>query len=213
MSTPVTVEIRRETSPERSGEAVAWLDHGMVLARRFDGYLGGGVLRDTEDQNVLHAVYRFRDHEACQRWEDSEERKQWLSSGEPFVIAERTQRRTGIEGWFDGPRLQQETDGETGTVRTIGVRSAPQRWKQTCAIWIGMFPMNLLISWLLSFLPWWGDMHLALRVALLVTVLAPLMTFAVMPVVTRVLRPWLRRNPGVIRSERALNEALDALDK
>lgn len=189
---------------------MAWLDRGMLLARCFDGYLGGGILRDAKDQNVLHAVYRFEDPEALQRWEASHERKLWLASGEPLVVAERTQRRTGIEGWFDGPRLQQETD-TSGAVRTVGVRSAPQRWKQACAIWLGMFPTNLLVSVAFSLLPWWGDVHIALRVAIMVSVLAPLMTFAVMPLVTRILRPWLRRNPGVIKSERALNEALDAL--
>jgi antibiotic biosynthesis monooxygenase (ABM) superfamily enzyme len=36
------------------------------------------------------------------------------------------------------------------------------------------------------------------------------MTFVMMPAVTRVLRPWLRRNPGVIRKERSLLEALDS---
>lgn len=210
MIAPVTVEIRRETAPEHVGAAAAWVDEGLALARGFDGYLGGGVLRDAENENVLHAVYRFRDEEALERWEQSVERQRWLSGGEPIVLDARMQRRTGIEGWFDGPDLRREVDARTGSIRTIGVRSAPVRWKQACAIWLGMFPVNLTLSWLLTMLPWWGQVPLPLRSAMTVTLLAPLMTFAIMPVVTRLLRPWLRRNPGVIRSERALREALDA---
>lgn len=210
MAVPVTVEIRRETTPERVGEAEAWVDEGLTLVRDFEGYLGGGMLRDAENGNVLHAVYRFRDEDALQRWESSPERQRWLSHGEPIVLQARTQRRTGIEGWFDGPGLRHEVDTRTGSIRTIGVRSAPVRWKQACAIWLGMFPMNLLLSWLLTMQPWWGETPLPLRSAITVTVLAPLMTFAVMPAVTWMLRKWLRRNPGTIRSERALRDALDA---
>lgn len=38
------------------------------------------------------------------------------------------------------------------------------------------------------------------------------MTFLMMPLVTRLLRAWLRRDARAIRSERSLREALDALD-
>ncbi|MBO1901869.1 antibiotic biosynthesis monooxygenase [Leucobacter weissii] len=210
MTLPVTVEVRRQTSPDQSGDAIAWIDEGLALARSFEGCLGGGVLRDAEDENVLHVVYRFRDEAALRAWENSEERLRWLRSGDPLVRGERVQRRTGIEGWFDGPDLRREVVGRTGTVRTIGVRSAPLRWKQMCAIWIGVFLMNLAVVPAVALLPGWETWPLALRAAVLAGVLAPLMIFAVMPVVTRVLRPWLRRNPGVIRSERSLREALDA---
>lgn len=210
MANPVTVEVRRETAPESAGDAIAWVDEGLALARGFDGCLGGGMMRDAENENVLHVVYRFRDESALERWERSEERRRWLRGGAPLVLNVRVQRRTGIEGWFDGPELREELDLPTGRVRTIGVRSAPLRWKQMCAIWIGMLPLNMLISWLVSLLPWWGAVSVPLRSLVMVSVLAPTMTFAVMPLVTRTLRPWLRRNAGVIRSERSLREALDA---
>lgn len=87
---------------------------------------------------------------------------------------------------------------------------SPLRWKQMCAIWLGMLPVNLMVSWLLTGLPWWGAMPLPLRSVLVVSVLAPLMTFAVMPTVRRMLHPWLQRHPGVARTERMLHEALDA---
>lgn len=209
MVNPVTVEVRRETLPDRPEAAQAWVDEGLALARGFEGHLGGGVLHDAENQNVLHVLYRFRDEEALERWERSPERQRWLQDGEAFVLDSRVQKRTGFEGWFDGPAITQQVDDRTGSIRTIGVRSAPVRWKQACAIWLGMFPMNVLVSWLLSMVPWWGELPIPARSAIMVTVLAPTMTFAVMPFVTRVLRPWLRRNPGMIKSERALREALD----
>ena len=55
-----------------------------------------------------------------------------------------------------------------------------------------------------------GAASLTAHSLVLVSCLVPAMTFVVMPIVTRALRPWLRRNPGMIRSERALADALDA---
>lgn len=209
MSTPVTVSVRRETDPDRVPEAIDWIDEGLSLARDFEGYLGGGVMRDAEQDNVLHVVYRFRDRRSLEHWDRSDLRRSWSLAGGPLASVVSVQRRTGLEGWFDGARLEQTFDSRTGGVRTIGVRAAPQRWKQAFAIWVGMLPLNIVVSWFATRLPWWDEVPLALRSLLLVSMLVPIMTFAVMPAVTRVLRPWLRRNSGVIKSERALRQALD----
>lgn len=210
MSSPVTVAVRREADPARIDETIEWIDRGLEMARRFDGCLGGGVMRDAAHANVLHVVYRFTDERALARWERSEQRREWASAGAKLVSSAAVQRRTGIEGWFDGPQLRRAFDTRTGTMRTIGVRAAPPRWKQAVTIWLGMLPLNFAVSMLVTNFPWWHDLPLLLRSVLLVTAMVPLMTFAVMPAITRVLRSWLRRNSGVIRSERALHEALDA---
>ena len=211
MGNPVTVAVRRETTPERSADAVAWIDEGLHLARNFNGCLGGGLMRDADHDHVLHVIYTFRDEQALDEWERSVERQRWLELGESLVLDVRVQRRTGIEGWFDGPVLTRQVNERTGRARAIGVRSAPLRWKQACAIWLGMLPMNLLVGWLISMAPWWIELPLPLRAVIQVSLLAPAMTFAVMPMVTRILRPWLRRDSGFIRSERALREALDRI--
>ncbi|MBU3995806.1 MAG: antibiotic biosynthesis monooxygenase [Actinobacteria bacterium] len=210
MANTVTVSVRRELSPASQGDGVAWIDQGLSLARRHHGCLGVGVIRDAENENVLHMTYRFSDEQSLTDWEHSRERQKWLRSGDPLVLDATVQSRTGIEGWFDGPELRHSVDVQTGAVRTIGVRSAPLRWKQAVAIWVGMFPLNLLVSLAVSQLGWWDELAIPLRSVLTVTLLVPIMTFFMMPLVTRVLRPWLRRNPGTIKSERALLEALNS---
>ena len=210
MTNPVTVSIRREISPCASGDAVEWIDQGLRLARNHRGCLGVGVMRDAANENVLHTTYRFCDEQALAEWERSPERQRWLEHGDQLVITSSVQRRTGIEGWFDGPELRHSLDAQTGLVRTIGVRSAPVRWKQAVAIWLGMLPLNVLVSLIVSQLSWWGEVPIPLRSALTVSLLVPVMTYFMMPMVKRVLRPWLRRNPGTIKSERALIEALNS---
>jgi len=210
MTSPVTITVCRETSPERLGEAIEWIDRGLALARGFDGYLGGGVMRDAQQDHLLHVVYRFRDRHSLDQWDHSEARRHWSQSGMQLASVASVQRRTGIEGWFDGPRIRHTIDPENGQAKSIGVRSAPPRWKQATAIWLGMVPINLTASWVLTDSEWWQQLPLTLRSLLLVTLQVTLMTFFVMPAVTRMLRTWLRRNPGIIKSERALREALAA---
>lgn len=210
MSSPVTVEFERRTDPARAGDAIVWLEEGLRLAQSCEGCLGGGFVRDADDETVLTAMCRFADARALADWERSELRRSWLDAGSSLVLDARVQRRTGIEGWFDSPRLRRQIDTRTGETRAVAVRSAPLRWKQLVAIGIAMYPANLLVAWLAGQLPWWVELPLPLRSVLLVLLLAPFMTFVMMPGVTRLLRPWLRRNPGLIRTQRSLLEALDA---
>lgn len=78
-------------------------------------------------------------------------------------------------------------------------------------MWLGMLPVNITTSWMITTLPWWGDVALPARSLLVVSIMAPLMTCIMMPFVTRVLKPWLLRHPGRARHERCLCEALDRL--
>jgi antibiotic biosynthesis monooxygenase (ABM) superfamily enzyme len=68
---------------------------------------------------------------------------------------------------------------------------APPRWKQAVTIWLGFFPMNLLFAYLVGPVPGWGELPLGLRVLATTLVLTPIMTYWVLPWVTRMLRRWL----------------------
>ena len=109
------------------------------------------------------------------------------------------ERRTGIEGWFDAPfathiesRTTTDAAPATGPIQQP-IPAAPPRWKQAVTIWLGFFPTNLLASWLLGFVPGFVEWPLWARVLLATVLLTPVMTYAVLPWVTRMLRPWLQR--------------------
>jgi antibiotic biosynthesis monooxygenase (ABM) superfamily enzyme len=94
----------------------------------------------------------------------------------------RQERRTGIEGWFDEP----------SSVEVISAAPVvPPRWKQMVSIFLVFFPLSLLANWAL--LPLIGTWPLVLRVLTTVLLMTPLMTYVLMPAVTRALRPWLTR--------------------
>ena len=191
-SEPITVSIRREVDIARIAEATAWVQTGVNLASKYPGFLGSGWVRAGEHSQIWHMLYRFAGVETLEAWERSPEREWWLSMGEGFVRSERSKRRSGIEGWFDEPATGSITvvDAATGSAEV----AAPPRWKQAVAIWLGFFPVNLAFTYLMSPIPVWGDaLPIWLRVLITTLVLTPIMTYWVLPQVTRRLRGWLAR--------------------
>jgi uncharacterized protein len=199
---PITVAIERRIDPTRTAEATSWMQAGTDLATAFPGFLGSGWVRAGEQSDLWYMLYRFRDVTTLEAWETSSQRRWWLDSGRPFAREERSERRTGIEGWFDAPFAShvESRPGAPGPGDDVATRpvqqpvpAAPPRWKQAVTIWLGFFPTNLLASWLLGFVPGFAEWPLVLRVLLATVLLTPVMTYLVLPWVTRMLRPWLQR--------------------
>jgi len=199
MSEPITVSIRREVDPSRISEATAWVQTGVNLANKYPGFLGSGWVRAGESSQVWHMLYRFASEETLDAWERSAEREWWLSMGEGFVRNERSKRRTGIEGWFDDPATGSipATDATGHVDLEASVPFAPPRWKQAVAIWLGFFPVNLAFSYLVAPVPGFGELPIWLRVLATTLVLTPIMTYWVLPWVTRMLHRWLHKPPSV----------------
>ncbi|MBU2662508.1 antibiotic biosynthesis monooxygenase [Actinoplanes bogorensis] len=181
-SPAVTVAITRRADPSRTAEMIAWVNAGTTLAEDFPGFLGTGWVRPDQTSLDWHMLYRFADADALRNWEESPQRKWWLSSAEGFVEHTRTERRTGIEGWFDPPTTREITE------------KAPPRWKQAVTIWLGFFPVSLLAAVTLNHLL--VDLNVVLRTLISTLCLTPIMTYLVLPQITRALRPWLTVKKG-----------------
>ncbi|GAA1978206.1 antibiotic biosynthesis monooxygenase [Microbacterium pumilum] len=199
---PITVAIERRIDPARTVEATSWMQAGTDLATGFAGFLGSGWVRAGEASDLWYMLYRFRDIPTLEAWEQSPQREWWLESGRTFADEVRVERRTGIEGWFDAPFATDVESRDAGGAFPAStatgpiqqpIPAAPRRWKQAVAIWLGFFPTNLLASWLLGFIPGFAELPLVLRVLFATLALTPVMTYLVLPWVTRMLRPWLQR--------------------
>ena len=200
---PITVAIERRIDPARTVEATSWMQAGTDLATGFAGFLGSGWVRAGEASDLWYMLYRFRDIPTLEAWEQSAQREWWLESGRTFADEVRVERRTGIEGWFDAPFATHVESRRAGSAQPAStatgpiqqpIPAAPPRWKQAVTIWLGFFPTNLLASWLLGFVPGFAELPLALRVLFATLALTPIMTYLVLPWVTRMLRPWLQRS-------------------
>jgi hypothetical protein len=183
----VTVSITRHVEPDRVDQMIAWVRAGSALAERFPGFLGTGWVRPSADSDEWHMLYRFADEDSLARWEDSSQRRWWLGAAQGLVGESRLERRTGIEGWFDEPA---HTDVED----LRPVPPAPPRWKQMVVIWLAFFPLSLLSGWVLAATA--PGLALLPRVLLTTLVMTPLMTYVVLPRMTRALEWWLHGRPA-----------------
>jgi antibiotic biosynthesis monooxygenase (ABM) superfamily enzyme len=178
---PVTVSITRIVRPERIPEVTRWVQAGVNLANRYPGFLGSGWVRSHGESEEWHMLYRFADRLLLDEWEQSPERQTWLAEGRDLVVESRVVKRTGIEGWFDSAE--------------IGAGSSPTpppRWKQATSIWVGFFPVNLAFTYATTlFVPGWTHLSILPRVLITTLTLTPIMAYWVLPLATRLLRPWL----------------------
>ena len=182
---PVTVSFTRRADPAHAVEMTAWIRAGLTMAEGFPGFLGGGWVRPRHGADEWHMLCRFASPATLAAWEASSERRWWLGSAQGLAEVTRTERRTGIEGWFDAP-----VDAATELPAAPPPPAAPPRWKQAVTIWLVFFPLNLLATVTLGALL--ADVQVVLRVAAMTLTLTPLMTYLLLPWMTRQLGWWLQ---------------------
>jgi antibiotic biosynthesis monooxygenase (ABM) superfamily enzyme len=182
MSAPVTVSVTRHIDPSQETEMRAWVQAGTSLAENFDGFLGSGWVRPSQESPEWHMLYRFADEESLARWEASPQRAWWLEAAQGRIESTRTERRTGIEGWFDEP---------SSVESLTPAPPPPPRWKQMAVIYMVFLPLSLTANWVASHTI--ADWSLVPRVVLVTTIMTPLMTYVFLPWVTRKMAWWLHR--------------------
>jgi antibiotic biosynthesis monooxygenase (ABM) superfamily enzyme len=184
---PVTVSITRHVEPDRVDQMIAWVRAGSALAERFPGFLGTGWVRPSVASDEWHMLYRFDSAASLGAWEASDQRTWWLGSAQGLVGESLRERRTGIEGWFDEPREHDVED-----LRPLP--TAPPRWKQAVMIWTAFFPLSLLAGLVLGRLA--PGLAIVPRVLVTTVAMTPIMTYLVLPQLTRRLDWWLHGRPA-----------------
>ena len=178
---PVTTTVTRRIKPGHEAAYEAFLAGISGAARTFPGHLGVEVFRPTPGQGgEYRTVYRFDSLAHLQGWLDSPERAAWLARAEAHVAGPmRTQVLTGLESWFTLPSQP-------------GVPPPP--YKMALVTWATIFP--LITGVVVATAPLLGPLPLVVRLAVTTGVTVPLMTWVVMPRVTRLLHRWLYPDPG-----------------
>jgi uncharacterized protein len=174
---PVTVLYSRRVKPGREAAFEAWA-HGIVAAaRQFPGHLGASVL-DAPGSREYHILFSFADRRSLRAWLDSPERHRWLARVDELLEADRgLQQLTGLETWFKLPGSN------------VPTMKPPPRWKMWLVSMVAVYPLVLALQVLV--VPRMSGLPLPLIALVFPLVLLTLMTFVVMPVVTRLLRRWL----------------------
>jgi antibiotic biosynthesis monooxygenase (ABM) superfamily enzyme len=178
---PITTTVTRRVKPGHESSYEQFLEGIIAAAGDFPGHLGVEVFRpQSAATGEYRTVYRFDSAEHLRAWLDSDEHAAWLERAEPHVIGPMyTSFVTGLESWFTLP-------GQPGLV-------PPPPYKMALVTWITIFP--LITAIVAATGPLLKGLPLAVRLAITTAIAVPLMTWVVMPRVTRLLRRWLYPDP------------------
>lgn len=174
---PVTAVASRRVKPGREDEFEEWVSGILSEANGFPGYLGSEVMRPSgPEDDEYRIVFRF-DHESnLHAWETSEERRRWLRESRPLLQEEeKVNVLTGLETWFTLPSKPGEPP--------------PPRYKMAVVTWLGVFPVVTVIFSVFG--RWLEMMPTLLRTLVFTVVMVTLMTYVIMPRMTRLFSFWL----------------------
>ncbi len=171
---PVTVTVARRVAAGHEAEFEDWANGIFRAASRHRGFLGGGILRPPIPGQDWHLVYRFASNADLHRWEASRERAEWLRRAEDLMDERGVHRTTGLETWFELP-------GRTAP--------APPRWKMALVTLFAIVPLVLTMN--VFVLPHLQSWPVGLRTLVMAGTLTSLMTWVIMPRLTRLFRGFL----------------------
>jgi antibiotic biosynthesis monooxygenase (ABM) superfamily enzyme len=176
---PVTVVVRRKVRSGQQAGYEGWLQALLDEVQGFPGYLGTDVQRPNGTDRTYVSIFRFDTADNLERFERSELRRRHLARVAPFIEGDAIwDRLTGLEVWFDPP---------PGTVA-----AAPVRWKMVILLICVVFLLVEALTFLVGLLP--VPLPPPLRLLLIITAQVCLLTYVIMPPLTRRLAFWLFSN-------------------
>lgn len=175
---PVNLVIRRRVRRGHEDAYEALISEGLGLLNAIPGHRGTGVIRPAPGEAEYTLISRFDSFRSAADWELSPQRTEWLARVEPYVdTLVSFEKQPGLEFWFTppaAPALRQ-----------------PPRWKMWLLTLIALYPVSVGSGLLLATVV--GHWPLLLKAAPQMLVVVTLMTYVVMPTVTRWAAGWLSR--------------------
>jgi antibiotic biosynthesis monooxygenase (ABM) superfamily enzyme len=179
---PIHIAITRRVRPGCEAEFQAALREFFRTSFAHGGVLGASMLTpppasDSREFGILRTFANETERDAFYEWpmfKAWEELARTLTEGEP-----EHRQLHGLEAWFRSPH------------------SPPPRWKMAMVTLLGVYPVSLLIGGLLS--STLKKLPLLLNLLVVSAIIVSMLTWIVMPFLTRLLHGWL--NPPSPKKE------------
>lgn len=174
---PVTLAFSFRVKKGQEKQFKQWAHEITQAGSHFAGHLGSDWIRVPGTQDYVVLV-KFLDMADSHRWLVSSVRKNLLKKVDSLVEESRPyklQNVTGLETWF--------------TLPGNGMIKPPPRWKMVITTMIGIYPVALIYQAYLV-----GEFRyipLLLRPIALSLILTPILTYIIMPNLTKLFRKWL----------------------
>lgn len=175
---PVTVIIRRRVKANKLSDYEDWLRRFQEEAHsQLTGYLGATTQRPSGGLSREYlSVLRFATLADLRRFETSEFRSSYLAEAVNYVEGDAIwEKLSGLEFWFSAP---------AGTVLP-----QPSRFRMALVMTAVVFGLVLSIGTLVNF--FFDGLPPTLRLLITIIFEVFLMTYWLMPRLTRLLAPWI----------------------
>lgn len=171
----LTVVVARRIHAGREGEYESLMRDFVAWSLARPGHQGLHILRPPPEERDYTVVSRFSDEAARRAYTDSPEYRQWMTRLAPLTDGDpRIQELTGLEGLVTMPGHE--------------LQRSPT-WKLAIATFLGVLPTSLFLEQVLlprlSALPW------VFRSTLFAAAMVAMLSWIIMPLVTRALHKWL----------------------
>jgi antibiotic biosynthesis monooxygenase (ABM) superfamily enzyme len=174
---PVTVVVTHHVAPGREAEFGGWLVETARLAGGFPGYAGYVAIPPRDGSSARHIAFRYERLAQLEAFWRSDAYAGARERLEELITEPSEYRREiGIEHWYVPPGMD---------------TAMPSRHRMAVVVFVSILPLAglippRLVPWLSEYMPAW------LAGVLTTAVIVVLMTYAVMPLATRLFEPWLR---------------------
>jgi antibiotic biosynthesis monooxygenase (ABM) superfamily enzyme len=171
------VKIVMERLPRRGAEERfrAWAEQFVAQASRAPGHEGGSVLSGRGGPHVI--LLRFASAAALEAWQRSAVYEALMRDADAISTAgDESQIQSGLETWFTLPD------------RPAPVKPPP-KWKMALVTWFALLPMVIALAYVFAPL----RLPFLLNAAVSTAIPVVMLTWVIMPRVTRVLYGWLYR--------------------
>jgi uncharacterized protein len=174
---PVTICVLRSAKPGKEKEFEQVVSSMIASAMEFPGHLGTSTFRPMDADNPEYRIiFKFDKISNLKRWEESQVRQRWLELVEPLSQGTaNVEKLTGLETWFTLPAKKAIVP--------------PSRYKMALITGLAIFCLINIINFL--FAPILNSLPPLIRSFVLITCLVSLMTYVVMPQMTKLFAKWL----------------------
>jgi antibiotic biosynthesis monooxygenase (ABM) superfamily enzyme len=174
---PITVSVTRTVRPGQEEAFERALHDFVQRSLTLPGQLGVYIIRPAPgtDSREYGIVRKFCNRESLEEFRTSPEYLEWNQLAVDLTEGSgRTAELTGLESWFTPPGAP--------------LRALP-KWKMAVATFLGVFPVAMALNLTLG--PVIRSWHFVLSSAVFNACVVTLLTWLVMPLVTRALHGWL----------------------
>ncbi|MFE3542978.1 antibiotic biosynthesis monooxygenase [Nocardia sp. NPDC059177] len=176
----VTAVVSHSVAAGRESEFIAWQDRVTEVERTFRGFRGSELHRPIPGlQDDWTIIYSFATTEDLDRWLESPQRQALLAEAPDFHDFEVHRIANPYGSWFP----PSETGAEGG----------PASWKTALSVLVGLYPTVVILTLAIDEIWPGAPLWISLLIGNILSV--SLLTWVVMPIVTRALRFWLRPSP------------------